>query len=132
MLDSCQPLFTPGDTVTCVAPAGVTGKRLVRVSANRSTEGLITVATAAAASIVFGVAGYTAGAGARVTVYRPGCILPVRAAATLTAGTYVAANASGELVAAGAAGTKHCGQLIEDVASGADGHIDFRPGVVPS
>lgn len=100
MANECIPLFTPGATVTARATAAVTGKRFVGVTgATDVTNGtLIGVAHATAATKCFGVAGYDAASGARLSVETDG-IVPVSCAAAITAGTEVEVGTAGKAAA---------------------------------
>lgn len=128
--NDCVPFFDDGDTITATASGAITGKTLVVVHAARAA-GLIVVATAGAGAHAFAVAARDAADGANLTLIRPGAIVPVTAAASLSAGAAVKANASGKLVAA-TAGAYAVGTIVDDVASGADAMLDFAPFSVPA
>jgi hypothetical protein len=63
--NECIPYYTPGDTISAYVATAVTGKRFVKISANRqagpalntsTTGGNVTINHATAAGRVFGVA----------------------------------------------------------------------------
>jgi len=97
MANEVQPLFRPGASVTALATADVTGKRLVGVSATRdTTTGLVKVAHAVAESKPFGVASYDAKSGKPFTVLRGG-IVPLISSGAITAGAQVQAATGGKV-----------------------------------
>lgn len=122
MANECMPFYEPGRRITCHATAAVIGKRLVAISGNRQADGSISVATSAAASRAFGVATYDAAAGEKVGVIRgSGFVVPVTAAAALTANQQVEVGAAGQaaVLAAGIA----VGIVVTGAAAGADAQI---------
>jgi predicted RecA/RadA family phage recombinase len=97
--NECLPYYEPGRRVTCQATATVTGKRFVNVSANRQTDGSISVAHATAAGSVFGVSAYDAATGEKVGVLRgSGFVVPVTAGGTIAAGARVEVGTNGQAV----------------------------------
>jgi predicted RecA/RadA family phage recombinase len=91
------PYEEPGQRVTCQASAGVTGKRFVNISGNRTAGGKYQVAHATAAAAAFGVAVYDAVSGDPVGVIRAG-IVPVTAGGTIAAGARVEVGTNGQAV----------------------------------
>lgn len=89
------PKFIPGQAITLAASAEITGGQLVEVTG----AGTVGPAQADSAKVV-GVAGFDAAAGDRVTIYRGG-VQRLIASAAITAGTAVAAAASGQAAASG-------------------------------
>ncbi|MEU4367543.1 DUF2190 family protein [Micromonospora chersina] len=99
MANECIPFYEPGRRITCHATAAVTGCRFVGISGNRQADGSISVAHATAAGKAFGVSAYDAALGEKVGVLRgSGFIVPVLAAANLTAGQRVEVGANGQAV----------------------------------
>lgn len=134
MQNACQPLYLEGRNITGRASAAVTGKRFVKISGN-GTEGLPSVAHAAAGQLVFGVSGYDAASGTSLPVIRKG-VVPVTAGAALAAGQRVQSDANGQAVVyvppttdptATVAQTvdtiPHAGTVLFDAAAGADAFI---------
>lgn len=122
MANECIPFYEPGRRVTCHATAGVTGKRFVGISGNRQTDGSVSVAHATAAGAAFGVAAYDAATGEKVGVLRgSGFVVPVTAAATLTAGQRVEVGANGQ--AAVLASGIPVGIVVTGATSGTDAQI---------
>lgn len=122
MANDAITYYEPGATITGHATAAVTGKRFVNISGNR-VGGNIAVAPAAAGANVFGVAGWDAAAGEKVTVIRENAVVPVTAAAAIAAGASVTSDATGQAVTAtGAAGAvvHAVGRAVADAAVGAD------------
>lgn len=110
----CVPFYNPDDTLTAITTAAVTGKRMVDISATRSsgpgipataqigasdpTEGgNYKVAHCAAGAKAFGVAEYDAASGAQVGVIREG-IVPVTSGAAIAAGAQVEVGANGKVI----------------------------------
>lgn len=123
MANECIPLYRPGNDVTCVTTAAVTGKTFVAQSAAMTT-GLISVAPATAAGAVFGVASYDAASGARVAVIRGSkSIVPVTAGGTIAYGAEVEVGAGGKAVtlAAGVA----VGVAVSAGANNADVYVSL-------
>jgi predicted RecA/RadA family phage recombinase len=126
----CIPYFEPAEKITVHAAVAVTGKRFVDVSAGPQaafegldtaatpTGGNITVGLPTAAGLTLGVAAFDAAAGSEVTIYCGNQILPVQAAAAITAGAELQVDATGQVVplAAGRA----VGRAMAAAASGAD------------
>ncbi|MGW3608948.1 capsid cement protein [Micromonospora sp. NPDC005163] len=117
MANECIPFYEPGRRITCHATAGVTGCRFVMISGNRQADGSISVAHATAATKAFGVAAYDAATGEKVGIVRgSGFIVPVTAAANLTANQRVEVGANGQaaVLAAGIA----VGTVVTGATSG--------------
>lgn len=97
--NECEPLFKPGQEITCHAKAAVKGRQFVTVVdpiqdgievSDKVAGGNIVVGANVAAKRPFGVAQHDAAAGEKVTVYRGKYILPVQAsAAAIAAGKEV-------------------------------------------
>lgn len=122
MANECIELFRPGQDISAKASAAVTGCRFVAWTgyfdtANPST--LPTAAHATAAGAVAGVAAYDAANGARFAIKRgKGVILPVTAAAGITAGAEVEVGANGQ------ATTKSAGIAVgRAVSTGTTGNL---------
>lgn len=107
--------FKPGQDVTSVPTADVTGARFVSLQAGGAAQ-VPNVAHSEAGDRSFGVAARDAKEGEEVLVHTGG-IVPVTAGAALTAPTAIAAGADGKAVAA-ADGATALGLLIADVANG--------------
>lgn len=86
------PLFKPGDAITGLASAAITGGRLVYVSGDGTLAN-----TGAAANIPVGTAGFDAASGDRFTFFSRGTVHRLVAASTVTAGDTVEAAASGQV-----------------------------------
>lgn len=131
MANDCIPFYEPGGAITCQTTAAVTGKRFVAISGNRTSgPGLATtaeggnyrVATCAAAAKAFGVAKYDAASGAKVGVWcQPGIVVPVTAAANITAGQEVEVGATGQ--ATPLAAGKAVGMALTAATTGNDAEI---------
>lgn len=99
IVNECIPFMEPGARPTAHATAAVTGKRFVAISGDRQADGTYSVAPPAAGGRVFGVASWDAAIGQKTVVIRgPGYIVPVRAAAAITAGAEVQVDATGAVV----------------------------------
>lgn len=85
------PLYFPGDTVTAVTSAAVTGGQVVSVSGDN------TVAPTAGADVAFGVAAYDAPSGGSVLIYRVG-IHVLAASGAIAANALVIPAAAGAVV----------------------------------
>lgn len=116
----CIPYKEPGSAFTAKTSAIVKGKRLVKVSGNRTggggqgaagattigvglstdLENLYKVAQCVAKDQCVGVAGYDAASGAEVKVYAKGkgIILPITAGAAIVAGKEVESDAEGRVI----------------------------------
>ena len=95
-LNPTVPFFKPGQDVTGIPDVAVFGKRLVAATAE-GRGGQPHIALPAAGAAVFGVAGHDAETGQEVHVLVGG-IVPVLAAADITAGTQVETDATGRIV----------------------------------
>ena len=127
------PFYEPGDRITGHnANAGtIPGKRLVAIAANRqpgpelTTDGLggnIVINFPTAGGRVFGVTSHDVPSGGKVTIVRgPGFVVPIKAAAALTAGAEVDTDAQGQVVAH-AAGVA-VGFVVDGCASGEDAQV---------
>lgn len=104
------PLFMPGDVITCVTSADVTGGRLVEVSGS----GTVAHAGAASAKVV-GVAAFDAASGTNVSVHGRGQVHISTAAGAITAGDRVNAAATGT-VATGVAALTNVGIAMTTAA----------------
>ena len=117
-----NPIFeylSDSDKVTCRAVGAVTGKTLVKLVTGGADQAPH-VSTAGAGDVAYGVAGWDAADGEKVTIYRRG-VLSITAGAALTAGARVEPGANGAAVAA-TTGTP-VGQVHADAASGADAAV---------
>ena len=115
MANEAKPLFRPGAEVTAVTTAAVTGSTFVGVSGTRGSDGLIKVATAAAAGKPFGVAARDIASGDVGHIHRGG-ILNVAAGGAIAAGDEVEVGASGKAVKL--ASGKPVGVALETGTSG--------------
>lgn len=122
MANECLPYYEPGRRVTGHATAAVTGKRFVMISANRQSDGSISVSHATAAGKVFGVSAYDAASGEKVGVLRgAGFIVPVTAGGTIAAGAEVEVGTNGQAVTI--ASGKAVGQAVTGATNGNDAQI---------
>lgn len=101
MSNECIPFKEPGVRVTGQASADLAGKRFLAITGNIQADGTITVAQATAGARSVGVSAYDAKSGKKVGIIRAaGMVVPVTAAANLTAGAAVESDAQGRAVAA--------------------------------
>lgn len=129
------PFMEPATAITAQVGAAVTGKRFVKISADRqagpalnnsSTGGNIVVAPCTAAAKAFGVAARDAATGDKVKVFVQNVIVPVTCGAVaLVAGVEVESDASGQAVVL--ASGRPCGQVMANCAIGADAQILLYP-----
>ena len=119
--NECIRYYDEGTDITGYVGSAVTGKRFVRISANRqagpalntsTTGGNVTIAPATAAGRIFGVAGWDGAVGDLVDVRRKG-VVPV------TAEGAIAAFAEVEVGTTGKAITKTSGVAVGFVLSAA-------------
>ncbi|BBZ57070.1 DUF2190 family protein [Mycolicibacterium phocaicum] len=96
MSNECTPLYRPGQEVTALTTAAVTGSTFVGISATR-LAGMIRVATATQAVKPFGVASADIASGATGNIIRGGIVF-VTAGGAITAGAEVEVGASGKVV----------------------------------
>lgn len=100
MANECKPLFRPGQEVTVLTTAAVTGKTFVKITATRdATTGLVKVGPGTAGANAFGVASADIASGATGSVIRGGLVF-VTAGGSITAGARVEVGANGKAVAA--------------------------------
>lgn len=112
----------PGNDIPCTATAAVSGKRCVNISGDQQTDGTVSVATAAAAGLILGVAAFDAAIGGKVTVIAgAGTVVPIVAEAAIAAGAEVQVGAAGGVItkAAGVA----IGRALTGAANAADAKI---------
>lgn len=107
------PLFMPGDVITCVTNAAVTGGRLAAVSGN----GVVAHAGAASTAVI-GVFAFDAASGTNVSVHGRGQVHVSTASGAITAGDRINAAATG-LVATAAAAVANIGVAMTTAADGA-------------
>lgn len=114
------PLFKPGQDVTRVASAAVTGGQLVAVSGDGSVA-----PTAGATAAFFGIAGFDAAVGDNVAIHKGGVQRPL-ASGAIAAGDIVVAAAAGRVAtnAAPAAG-QQVGIALTTAADGEPVEIDM-------
>lgn len=93
--------FDPGAGVTFNAAADITGGQLVAVSGNRAVT-----PTSESTPKWFGVAGFDAKTGDKVTVL-PGGVQPITASGAIAAGDTVIPAADGKVAALGAGDATH-------------------------
>lgn len=95
-----QPwVYAPGEAITAEATAPVTARRVCSVSGNRTANGSLAVAPAAAGEVALGVAANDAAAGQLVRVARGG-VVRVIAEAVIAPGAAVQVGAAGGVVTA--------------------------------
>lgn len=127
MANECIPAYRPGADLTAIVGAGgVTGKTFVNISAALDVAAgtPLTVVTAAAAGLTFGVASRDAAAGAKVGIIRgPGIIIPVTAGGTIALGAEVEVGASGRAVTL--ASGKARGRAVSAGTNGNDVFIEL-------
>lgn len=118
-----------GSVITCQTTAAVTGKRLVKITGDRTSgPGLSNtpegsnyqVGPVAAGDESFGVAKYDAASGAKVGVHTAG-IVPITAGATITFWQQVEADSQGRVIPH-ASGTP-IGRAMAGCASASDADI---------
>ncbi len=117
-------IYEPGADLTGRATAGVTGKRFLKISGNRGSEGNIAVAHADAAGRVCGVSRWDAATGELVGVARgKDRVIFVTAAANITAFAEVEVGANGQATpkSAGVA----VGYAVTAATSGGDAEISL-------
>lgn len=126
MANELIPFKEPGERVTCIASAAVTGKHLVSISGERNANGLYTVAHTGAGGKAFGVACWDAAIGERVTVITvpSGQIVPITASGVIAAGASVKPGAAGVVVSASAT-DRSCGICLAGAVDGADAIIQL-------
>lgn len=118
MANETKPLFRPGQAVTALTTAAVTGKTCVAISATiDATTKLVKVATAGAGVRAFGVAGADIASGATGLIQRGG-IIPVTAGAAITAGAEVEVGTGGKVITL--ASGKAVGMALETGANNVD------------
>lgn len=99
MANECKPLFRPGQEVTVLTTAAVTGKTFVKITATRDTAtGLVKVGPGTAGDNSFGVASADIANEATGSVIRGGLVF-VTAGGAITAGARVQVGADGKAVA---------------------------------
>jgi hypothetical protein len=123
------PIYQPGEAVTGHCQAAVTGKRFLKLAADKQpgadaavsdavAGGNIVVAMCVAGDKCFGVADRDRAINEKVGVLGPGHITPVRAGAAVTAGQRVQSDASGQAIPL-AAGADN-GVAINSASTGED------------
>lgn len=135
MANDAQPFYEPATAITGHVGVTVTGKRFVKVSADRqagpalnasSTGGNIVVAPCGAGQKAIGVAAKDAAAGAKVGIWVQNVVIPVKCGAVaLTAGVEVESDATGQAVVL--ASGKSLGVCIANCAIGDDAQILLIP-----
>lgn len=136
MANDCIPFYEPATAITAQVGATVTGKRFVKITADRqagpalntsSTGGNIVVGPCTAAAKAHGVAARDAATGDKVKVYVQNVVVPVTCGAVaLAAGVEVESDASGQAVVL--ASGRPCGRTIAACATpGTDAQILLYP-----
>lgn len=125
------PFYEEGDDLTGHCSAAVTGKRFLKISANRQSVrtvsdavggGNIVVAHADAAGRIVGVSSHDAPINTKVAVKRASkLVIPVTAGAALNAFQEVEVGAGGVAVPLDAG--KAVGYVLADCANGADAQV---------
>lgn len=136
MANECIPYKEPGSATTFKATAGVTGKRFVAPSGNRTggaagglssdLANVLQCAHAGAGVKPLGVAKRDVANGALGGAHAtPGMVVPVTAGATITAGQEVMSDASGQAIphVPGTATNRAAGLALTGAANGADAEI---------
>lgn len=136
MLNEAYTFYRPGKDITCHADAALTGKRLCRITGNRTGGGIVaplsntdlqsvyTVGAPLAGGTIFGVVGYDVASGAVVPVKRGG-IIAVTASGAIAAEGLVEVLANGKIVALTTG--KPVGMVLTAVADGADAEFLMFP-----
>lgn len=131
--NQCLPFHEGGPAITCKATGAITGKRLVKVSANRDASVLLNTSSGggnikadtatAALGTHIGVAAYDAASGTLFKVWLKGVglVLPITASGAITAGTQVEADTGGKVKTL-ASGVP-VGLAVADAADTADAEI---------
>ena len=105
VVNEAIPFYEPADRITGSCEVAVVGKRFVDISdpiqsgpglSNTAEGGNLVISPATAAGQALGVASHDAGVGKKVTVLRGGMVVPVTAAAAITAGAEVEVGANGK------------------------------------
>lgn len=113
-----------GRTITCHAGAALVGARFVAIT-GEPVGGTPLVGAPAAGARTYGVTARDAAAGAKVSVHRPGQIVPVEASVALAAGNLVTPTATGAAAVA-AVGQHIAGQVTEGAAAGGQALVELR------
>lgn len=116
----CIEYYPSGRKVTMQAAGAITGKRFLKVSADRAND-LIQVVQCTAAAKAVAVAANDAASGETLATFGVGFIVPVTAGGTVVAGTEVECDSSGRAVAL--ASGKACGYCVSGATSGNDAQI---------
>lgn len=107
-------VYAPGADITGQTTAAVTANRFLKISADRTAAGNISVATATAGGRIFGVAAHDAASGGLVRVVRGGGrVVKVLAAANIAAFAEVEVGADGKAI------TKDTGIAVGYAVTGA-------------
>ena len=123
MANELVDIYKPGHDITGRASAGVTGKRFLAISGNRS-GGNIAVAHATAAGRICGVAKYDAASGDIVGIARGNArVVPVTAVGAIAAFAEVEVGANGR--AATRTSGVAVGYALTAAADGADAEISL-------
>lgn len=110
-------VYAPGGDVTAQATAAITARRFVAISGNRTADGNLAVAHAAAGARTFGVAKHDANNGELVGVARDGVV-------KVTAGAAIAAGADVEVGTAGRVITATSGKVVGYAVTAATNNSD--------
>lgn len=131
--------YEPGTRITGKASAGITGKRFLKISGNRTsgplvqstqsndtTEGGVYQVAQATANtdFVIGVAGWDAASGELVPIISEG-VVTVTSGAAITAGLPVMTDAAGKVITATGASARVVGVAMT-AASGADVDAEIK------
>jgi hypothetical protein len=119
-----QPwVYAPGQAITAVATAPVSGRRFVKPSGNRTAGGNLAVAHAASGDRALGVAVGDTPSGQLVTVVRGG-VVRVTAGGAIAAGAAVQSSADGKAIPAAAGAV--VGIAVTGVADGGIAEIAWQ------
>lgn len=125
--NECIPFYRPGADITGEATAAVTGKRCLAISGDAPADGGISVAHAAAAGRIVGVAVHDAAVGAKVPVILgPGHVVPITTSAIVAAFAEVEVGANGTVIPVDRVARPNSvaiGYALTGAANGADAKI---------
>lgn len=103
--NECIPYYEPGSRITALTTEAISGKRFVKVSADKlvgsaalsttADGGNIKVSMADAGETPIGVSSYDAASGALVGVLGVGHVVPIKAGEAIAAGDLLVAGADG-------------------------------------
>lgn len=102
------PYYTPGGTLTATCTIAVTGRRFVKISANKEAGPALNTSSAGsnfqvapatvAGSAPFGVAAYDGALNEKIPIFTDGYVTEVEAGAAIVAGVELEIDASGRVI----------------------------------